>query len=87
MKDWISSETGRENMEGKEGESMYPTINHLYALSELFRLPVDELIVGSRKYMPSGENPMIRYDGRIHDVLFLTRMWAYYQCLVKTNIA
>lgn len=64
-----------------------PTIDHLYALSELFRLPVDELIVGSRKYMPSGENLMIRYDGRIHDVLFLTRMWAYYQCLVKTNIA
>ena len=27
-----------------------PTIDNLYALSELFRLPVDALIVGNRKY-------------------------------------
>lgn len=64
------------------GKSM-PTIDHLYALSELFGLPIDELIIGSRKYMPSGENMVIGYDGRIHDVLFLTRMWTYYQWVIK----
>lgn len=32
-----------------KGQSM-PTVDNLYALSELFELPVDAIIVGNRKY-------------------------------------
>jgi transcriptional regulator with XRE-family HTH domain len=32
-----------------DGRNM-PTIDNLYALSELFQLPVDALIIGNRKY-------------------------------------
>ena len=31
------------------GRSM-PTIDHLYALSELFRMPLDDIVVGNRTY-------------------------------------
>lgn len=34
------------------GKSM-PTIDNLYALSELFCTPMDMLLIGNRKYMPS----------------------------------
>ena len=33
-----------------DGRSM-PTLDNLYALSELFRLPVDALLIGNRKYV------------------------------------
>ncbi|MBE5857758.1 MAG: helix-turn-helix transcriptional regulator [Lachnospiraceae bacterium] len=34
-----------------DGRSM-PTVDNLYALSELFRTPMDEIICGNRKYKP-----------------------------------
>lgn len=30
-----------------------PTLDHLYALSELLRMPVDALLIGNRKYVQS----------------------------------
>lgn len=37
-----------------------PTIDNLYALSELFHLPVDALLVGSRKFECKCQNAMCR---------------------------
>ena len=31
--------------------SSLPTVDNLYALSELFQLPVDELLCGNRKFI------------------------------------
>lgn len=48
------------------GQSM-PSIDHLYALSELFQVPVDALIVGNRKCR------MLSFDERHY-----SRIYAYY---------
>jgi transcriptional regulator with XRE-family HTH domain len=37
-----------------------PTIDNLYALSELFNLPVDALIIGNRKYECRCQSDMYR---------------------------
>ena len=42
-----------------DGRSL-PTIDNLYALSELFQLPVDALLVGDRKFKCKYENGMYR---------------------------
>ena len=42
-----------------DGRSL-PTIDNLYALSELFQLPVDALLVGDRKFECKYENGMYR---------------------------
>ena len=42
-----------------DGRSL-PTIDNLYALSELFQLPVDALLVGERKFECKYENGMYR---------------------------
>ena len=34
-----------------DGRSL-PTVDNLYALSDLFRMPMDEIICGNRKYKP-----------------------------------
>lgn len=34
-----------------DGRSM-PTIDNLYALSDLFRMPIDDIICGNRRYKP-----------------------------------
>ena len=48
-----------------------PTIDNLYALSELFQVPMDDLICGSR--------PAIRKEGRIIDMDKDTRrLYTYY---------
>ena len=48
-----------------------PSIDNLYALSELFQLPMDDLICGSR--------PAIRKEGRIIDMDKNTRrLYTYY---------
>jgi transcriptional regulator with XRE-family HTH domain len=44
-----------------------PTIDNLYALSELFHLPVDALLIGNRKYECGWQSGMYR------------RMVAYYE--------
>ena len=35
---------------------MFPTIDNLYALSELFQLPVDDMLCGNRRRIQTGEN-------------------------------
>ena len=50
-----------------DGRSM-PTLDNLYALSELFQLPVDALLIGNRKYVCTTYcNPMSR------------RLYAYFE--------
>lgn len=69
------------------GKSL-PTVDNLYALSELLRLPMDEIIVGTRKYMVSfSGNRTIKHDMKIPDNLFCVRMWVYYQEIAKANVA
>ena len=56
------------------GQSM-PTVDNLYALSELFQLPVDMMIVGNRKYhmLPA-------------DKTFYIRVFAYYMNVKKLSV-
>lgn len=50
-----------------EGISL-PSLDNVYALSELFRMPVDMLLVGNRKYVSCMDSdPMFR------------RLYAYYE--------
>lgn len=49
------------------GQSV-PTVDNLYALSELFQLPVDAMIVGNRKYHMS-----------FCDETFYSRIYVYYR--------
>ena len=49
------------------GQSV-PTVDNLYALSELFQLPVDAMIVGNRKYHMS-----------FYDETFCSRVYVYYR--------
>lgn len=49
------------------GQSI-PTVDNLYALSELFQLPVDAMIVGNRKYHMS-----------FYDEAFYSRVHVYYR--------
>ena len=52
------------------GRSM-PTLDNLYALSELFQLPVDALLIGNRKYVCTAYwNPLYR------------RLFVYYERLL-----
>lgn len=53
------------------GKSM-PTVDNLYALSELFQLPVDAMLVGNRKYhmIPADES-------------FYSRIYVYYQTVME----
>lgn len=50
-----------------EGRNL-PTIDNLYALSELLRVPIDGLLRGSRQY-----------KGALEDVEFYYRMVVYYK--------
>ncbi len=69
------------------GQSL-PTVDNLYALSELFRLPIDEIIVGSRKYTVSfGKMDPLKCGAKIPDCSFGLRMWVYYQGIAKVNAA
>jgi transcriptional regulator with XRE-family HTH domain len=45
-----------------------PTIDNLYALSELFQMPVDDMLCGNRQSVPT-----VRYDPQFE------RMQAYYE--------
>ena len=53
-----------------DGRSM-PTLDNLYALSELFQLPVDALLIGNRKYVCT-EYGNLQYR----------RLFAYYERLL-----
>ncbi len=56
------------------GQSM-PTVDNLYALSELFQLPVDMNIVRNRKY------PML-----LADKTFYIRVYTYYMNVKKLSV-
>lgn len=48
-----------------------PTVDNLYALSELFQMPVDEMLCGNRRYVPGNKTPsrlgrFCAYHERIH---------------------
>lgn len=49
-----------------------PTIDNLYALSELFQMPVDTLLIGDRKYEFRCESDM--YQSNMYK-----RMFTYYE--------
>ena len=75
----LSVKDVQESLELESIQSIYhwlngvslPTIDNLYALSELFQLPMDDLICGSR--------PAIRKAGRLIDMDKDTRrLYTYY---------
>ena len=48
-----------------------PTVDNLYALSELFQMPVDEMLCGNRRYVPGDKihsrlGRFYAYHERIH---------------------
>ena len=53
-----------------EGKSM-PSLDHIYALSELFQKPVDSLLIGNRRFRHKGAEDL-RYR----------RLFAYYERLL-----
>lgn len=56
------------------GQSV-PTVDNLYALSELFQLPVDMMIVGNRKYNMS-----------FYDETFYSRVYVYYMTVRELSV-
>ena len=49
-----------------------PTIDNLYALSELFQMPVDDMLCGNRRYIPNDKKNsqferLRAYYERIHE--------------------
>ena len=53
-----------------EGQSL-PTLDNIYALSELFHMPIDSLLCGNRKYV------QVSYSDRS-----TRRLYAYYAILL-----
>ncbi|MCM1235567.1 MAG: helix-turn-helix domain-containing protein [Ruminococcus flavefaciens] len=56
------------------GQSV-PTVDNLYALSELFQLPIDAIIVGNRKY----------HTLELDDS-FYNRLYVYYAAMGKLSV-
>ncbi len=50
-----------------------PSLDNMYALSELFKVPVDQIICGNRKYQP-------KYEARYY------RMNAYAKYMVRLGV-
>lgn len=46
-----------------------PTIDHLYALGELFHVPIDAILCGNRKYQPT-------FNVKLSKQLYLLRAYA-----------
>ena len=57
-----------------EGRSL-PSLDNVYALSELFRMPVDMLLIGNRKYIFCMDS-----DSR------LRRLYAYYEYIIDPGV-
>lgn len=53
-----------------------PTIDNLYALSELFQMPVDDMLCGNRRYIPTNGR-----DSRFE------RLRAYYERINEQKAA
>ena len=56
-----------------DGQSL-PTLDNLYALSDLLQVPMDMLVVGNRRYHPekeihSGEERLLRYYCLLKDCM------------------
>ena len=56
-----------------DGQSL-PTLDNLYALSDLLQVPMDMLVVGNRRYHPekeihSGEECLLRYYCLLKDCM------------------
>lgn len=58
------------------GGRSLPTVDNLYALSELFQLPIDAMIVGNRKYQMLLPNK-----------LFYSRMYVYYMAVKESDVS
>ncbi|MBQ3543857.1 MAG: hypothetical protein IJA34_02540 [Lachnospiraceae bacterium] len=57
-----------------------PTINNLYALSELFQMPIDLMICGNREKIKTNNN----FDNQdLHN----KRVYAYYEKITEKNVA
>lgn len=57
-----------------------PTIDNLYALSELLQVPIDDIVCGSRKEICS--KPQIIIENKKYK-----RLYTYYRKLNKANVA
>lgn len=57
-----------------------PTIDNLYALSELLQVPIDDIVCGSRKEICS--KPLIIIENKKYK-----RLYTYYRKLNKANVA
>ena len=51
IQQFLELETPQSVYHWLNGRNM-PTIDNLYALSELFQMPIDTIIIGNRKYTP-----------------------------------
>lgn len=51
IQQFLELETPQSVYHWMNGRNM-PTIDNLYALSELFHMPIDAIIIGNRKYTP-----------------------------------
>ena len=49
-----------------------PTVDNMYALSELFQMPVDDMLCGNRRY---------DYKKSVRQNAQLKRLWTYYEKL------
>ena len=61
------------------GQSM-PTIDNLYALSELFQIPIDLMVCGNREKIMANNNLEIKD-------LQNKRVYAYYEKITEKNVA
>lgn len=57
-----------------KGQSVL-TVDHLYALSELFQLPIDAMLIGNRKYQMLFSNE-----------LFYIRIFVYYMAVERSGM-
>jgi len=67
IKDYLGLSSVQSVYHWLNGISM-PTIDNLYAMSELFQMPVDDMICGNRQYI-AGRKKTTRYE----------RLKAYYE--------
>ena len=82
IQQFLGLETPQSVYHWLSGRNM-PTIDNLYALSELFQLPIDAIIIGNRKYnsnyhiCDSDSRDNCRYDSDIRMRYFLMLYYRY----------
>lgn len=70
VQDYLELSTPQSIYHWFDGRNL-PTIDNLYALSELFQIPVDAMLVGNRKFK-------CRYQNNMYQ-----RMFVYYEKLIE----